>query len=76
MYATANWKLRTIVLAMSASLFVACAPANSSCPPVAVYDRNTLEKTAREIEQLGPNSATARLLADYGVLRAQVRACR
>jgi hypothetical protein len=57
------------------SLFVACAPANSSCPPVAAYDRDTLAQAAAEIEQLGPDSATARLIADYGVLRAQVRAC-
>jgi hypothetical protein len=56
-------------------LFVACAPANSSCPPVAAYDRDTLAQAAAEIEQLGSNSATARLIADYGVLRAQVRAC-
>jgi hypothetical protein len=76
MSATANWKLRTIVLAMTASLFVACAPANSSCPPVAAYDRDTLAQAAAELERLGPNSATARLIADYGVLRAQVRACR
>ncbi len=75
MSATANWKLRTIVLATSTSLFVACAPANSSCPPVAAYDRDILVQAAAEIEQLGPNSATARLIADYGVLRAQVRAC-
>lgn len=75
MFATANWKLRTIALAMMASLFAACAPANSSCPPVAAYDRGTLAQAAAEIEQLGPNSATARLIADYGVLRAQVRAC-
>jgi len=76
MSATANWRLRAIALAMTASLSAACAPANSSCPPVAAYDRDTLAKAAAEIEQLGPDSATARLIADYGVLRAQVRACR
>jgi hypothetical protein len=57
-------------------LLAACAPANSSCPPAVDYDRATLVQAATELERLGPNSATSRLIADYGVLRAQVRACR
>jgi hypothetical protein len=57
-------------------LLIACAPAASSCPPIVVYDRIQLEHAAEEIERLGPNSATGRLLADYAVLRDQLRACR
>jgi hypothetical protein len=40
------------------------------------YDRATLAQVAEELERLGEDSAAARLIADYGVLRAQVRACR
>ena len=64
------------MLATATSLLAACVPANSSCPPTVAYDRATLAQAASELERLGPNSATARLIADYGVLRAQVRACR
>jgi hypothetical protein len=61
---------------MAMSLLTACAPASSSCPPAVSYDRAVLAQVADELDRLGPDSATARLLADYGVLREQVRACR
>ena len=76
MSATVNWKRRTAALAMATSLLAACAPANSSCPPLVDYDRATLARVATELERLGTNSVTSQLIADYGVLRAQVRACR
>jgi hypothetical protein len=57
-------------------LLAACVPASSSCPPAVSYDRATLAQVADELERLGEDSATARLIADYGVLREQVRACR
>ncbi|MCI0430003.1 MAG: hypothetical protein L0210_05605 [Rhodospirillales bacterium] len=73
---TANWRQRTAALAMAASLLAACAPASSSCPPLVDYDRATLAQVASELERLGAGSATSQLIADYGVLRAQIRACR
>jgi hypothetical protein len=57
-------------------LLAGCAPAGSSCPPVVAYDAATLSRVADELDRLGADSATARLIADYGVLREQVRACR
>jgi hypothetical protein len=76
MSAPDSWRRRTAALAMATSLLAACAPASSSCPPAVFYDRATLIQVATELERLGPDSATARLIADYGVLREQVRACR
>ncbi len=75
MSANASWRRQTAVLTTAMSLLVGCAPGNSSCPPAIGYDRATLAEVAGELERLGPNSATARLIADYGVLREQVRAC-
>jgi hypothetical protein len=76
MSAIDSFRLRTAALATATSLLAGCAPASSNCPPVAFYDRATLAQVADELERLGPDSATARLLADYGVLREQVHACR
>ncbi len=76
MSANASLRRRIAVLAMQTSLLAACAPASSSCPPAVAYDRATLEQVAVELERLGAKSATGRLIADYGVLREQVRACR
>jgi hypothetical protein len=56
-------------------LLAGCAPAGSSCPPVVPYDAATLSRVADELDRLGPDSVTARLIADYGVLREQLRAC-
>jgi hypothetical protein len=75
MHETVSWRRRTAALATAMSLLAACAPASSSCPPVVSYDRTVLAQVADELDRLGPDSATARLLADYGVLREQVRAC-
>jgi hypothetical protein len=71
-----SWRRRTAALATAASLLAACVPASSSCPPAVSYDRATLAQVVDELERLGEDSATARLIADYGVLREQVRACR
>jgi hypothetical protein len=76
MHGTVSWRRRTAALATAMSLLAACAPASSSCPPAVSYDRAVLAQVADELDRLGPDSATARLLADYGVLREQVRACR
>jgi hypothetical protein len=76
MSASASSTRRTAVLAMAASFLAACVPAISSCPPTVPYDRATLVQVAEELDRLGPDSATAMLIADYSVLRAQLRACR
>jgi hypothetical protein len=43
---------------------------------VVEYDRGTLLQVAEELDRLGPDSATGELIADYSVLREQLRACR
>ena len=76
MFASANFKRPIAALALMASCSTACAPAVSSCPPIVEYEQAVLDRAAGEVELLGPGAATAILLADYAVLRDQLRACR
>lgn len=53
-----------------------CATAVSdACPPVVDYDAATLGRAAAELEKLGEDAAIGRMVRDYGVMRAQARAC-
>jgi hypothetical protein len=76
MCASGSLRRRTAVLVTAASLLAGCAPGSSSCPPVVEYDPRTLLQVAEELDRLGPDSATGELIADYSVLREQLRACR
>ena len=76
MCASGSSRRRTAVLVTAASLLAGCAPESSSCPPVVEYHRGTLLQVAEELDRLGPDSATGELIADYSVLREQLRACR
>lgn len=48
----------------------------SVCPPVVEYSQAELTRAADEIEGLPEGAVLTGMLADYGVLREQVRACR
>ena len=73
-----SFKLRSTVLAIALLSPSACAPgvSSSACPPLVVYSRADMHRAADELQQLPANSAIERMLADYAVLRDQVRACR
>ena len=45
------------------------------CPPVVDYGREEQRRVADEVEGLPEGSAIVEWLADYAVLRAQVREC-
>lgn len=44
------------------------------CPPLAAYAAATQRRAAAELRRLPPGSDLARLVADYGTLRARCRA--
>lgn len=68
-----------IVPVIGLSLLAGCATVASSpigsCPPVAEYPQETLNRAADELELLPDGSAIETLLSGYNVLREQVRAC-
>lgn len=73
-----NWMPRLAVLAIVTSLLAGCATALSdgaSCPPVVSYSREFLARAADELDRLPSGSAIEQMLADYQVMRDQVRAC-
>ena len=74
-----NWMPRLAGLVIATSLLAGCATARSDgggCPPVPAYGREFLARAASELEQLPVGSAVEQMLADYGVMREQARACR
>ena len=48
---------------------------HSSCPPVADYTQAEQARVAEEVAALQEGALIAEWLADYAVLRDQVRAC-
>lgn len=72
---------RLAVLAIATSLLTACATGVSEpriatvCPPVVKYTREFQARAAEELGMLPDGSAIAEMLADYGVMRDQARAC-
>jgi hypothetical protein len=76
------WKRRLAVLAIAASLLSGCATVSSDgggpavCPPVAAYRQEIQAQAAEELALQPEGSAIEEMLADYGVLRDQVRLCR
>jgi hypothetical protein len=63
-------------------LLTACATGVSErriatvCPPVVEYTRELQARAAEELGMLPDGSAIAEMLADYSVMRDQVRACQ
>lgn len=45
------------------------------CPPAVEYSSTTLNRAATEIDTLPADAVLTRMLSDYAVLRAQIRAC-
>ena len=75
------WRRRAAVLAVAMILLTGCATESSDrrwavvCPPVVDYGLEEQRRVAEEVEGLPEGSAIAEWLADYAVLRAQVREC-
>ena len=76
------WKQRLAVLVIGASWLTGCATAGfdtggvGACPPVVEYSREFQARAAEELALLPERSAVVEMMADYTVLREQVRICR
>jgi len=74
------WTLRPGVLAAAMTFLNGCAGVDSDgtvkpCPPVVEYSRAEQAIVAEELAQLPESSLIIGWLADYAVLRDQVRTC-
>lgn len=75
------WMRPAAVLAAATILLTACAGVGSdappsACPPVVDYSRTEQARLAEEVAALPEGTLIVAWLADYAVLRDQVRACR
>jgi hypothetical protein len=72
-----NWNARLAALAIATSSCAGCGATGSSpCPPLVDYDSQFASALAEEIEAMGKDVVTPTAIADYMLLREQVRACR
>lgn len=72
-----SWKLPIAGLVGVMLLLGGCATGSSdACPPIVEYGKEQLEEAAKAVEALPEGSPLVEMLADYAVLRAQVRACK
>ena len=74
------WRRPQTALAAATISLTACAGLSSdvspsACPPVVVYSRAELAQVADEVATLPEGALIVGWLADYAVLREQVRAC-
>ena len=74
------WMLPTAGLAAAMIFLTGCAGAGfegsgGACPPVVDYSRAEQARVAEEVAALQEGALIAEWLADYAVLRDQVRAC-
>lgn len=75
------WKRRRAALVIATSFLSGCATVSSdgravrTCPPVVDYSREFQARAAEELARLPEGSAIGEMLADYAVMRDQVRAC-
>jgi hypothetical protein len=73
------WRRRLVALAIATSLLSGCATVGSepgiatACSPVVVYTRELQAPAADELDLLPEGSATAKILADYSVMRDQAQ---
>ena len=80
MYSTKCLTRPQIALATAMILLTGCEkagsrPTYSACPPVVDYSRAEQAQVAEEVAALPEDALIAEWLADYAVLRAQVRVC-
>lgn len=47
----------------------------AACPPVAEYSREFQVRAAEELARLPDETAIVEMMADYAIIRDQVRAC-
>ncbi len=74
-----NLMPRLIALGTAMTFLAGCAMDHiegGGCLPVPAYNRQFLAKAAEELRQLPPGASIEQMLADYQVMRDQVRACR
>lgn len=72
-----SWKRRCAALAIATISLSGCAATSSECPPIPPYTADEQERAADEILRLPPDVVMIpRMLADYAMLRDQIRACR
>ncbi len=75
------WRRQLAALAIATSLLSGCATDGSepgiatACPPVVEYTRELQARAADELDLLPEGSPIAEMLADYRVMRTQVRSC-
>ena len=72
---------RLAALAIATSLLTACATVSSEsvtgvCPPTSEYSQAEQAQAADEVATLSEDSVLIGWLADYSMLREQVRICR
>jgi len=70
------------MIALIAMILAACStkasfdPGGTDCPPVKTYSKARQKDLKAELVALPPQSVIPGIIADYKVLRDQVRACR
>lgn len=77
---TECWKPRFVGLVIVMSFLSVCATVDServvgTCPPLVKYDAAYQAKAAEEALQFPEDSVLVEMMADYALLRDQVRAC-
>ena len=68
--------LRCAVIALWFFIAAGCATHNTSCPAIKEYSAKFQDDLAVELDSLPEGAALTEAMADYSVLRQQVRACR
>lgn len=74
------WRQLQTALVIATLLLTACAevgsdPPHGACPPVVAYSEAEQARVADEVAALPEDALIVGWLADYAVLRDQVRAC-
>jgi len=52
------------------------ASSDNACPPIAAYDRATMQQAAQDLAALPQDSPVVRMMEDYSVMRSQARLCK
>lgn len=69
-------KLRLALVLIGVLSLPACGAVTFECPIPKDYSPDVQSQAADELDALPTNSVIADFIADYGVLRAESRACR